>query len=189
MFLENAATRIAVPSPTHYDPAWPGLATEAIVELVAALPTVLVEIEHIGSTSVAGRAAKPIIDLMAATADLTTFAEREPALVELGYRRHDNVMADRLLYERDNHGVRTHILHVVSLESWPTRNQRFLRDYLRAHPSDAERYAELKRAIAASGIAVGDYSREKTALIQELTDRARAERGLPSVPVWEKAAP
>jgi GrpB-like predicted nucleotidyltransferase (UPF0157 family) len=95
-------------------------------------------------------------------------------------------MVDRLLYVRADAGVRTHILHVVTLDSWPTRNQRILRDHLRSHPDAAARYADLKRAIVAAGTAPGDYARAKTALVQELTDRARAERGLPPEPVWEK---
>ncbi|NLU75573.1 GrpB family protein [Streptomyces sp. HNM0575] len=72
------------------------------------------------------------------------------------------------------------------LASWPTRNQRILRDYLLAHPDDAARYARLKRAIAAAGTAPGEYTQAKTALVQELTDRARAQLGLPLEPVWEK---
>jgi GrpB-like predicted nucleotidyltransferase (UPF0157 family) len=75
---------------------------------------------------------------------------------------------------------------VVTLASWPTRNQRILRDYLRAHPDEAARYARLKRAIVEAGTAPGEYARAKTALVQELTDRARALLGLPSEPVWEK---
>jgi hypothetical protein len=53
-----------------YDPAWPQLSRQAIAELVAALPGLFSTIEHVGSTSVPGLAAKPIIDLMAATGDL-----------------------------------------------------------------------------------------------------------------------
>jgi GrpB-like predicted nucleotidyltransferase (UPF0157 family) len=87
---------------------------------------------------------------------------------------------------RSENGIRSHILHVVTLASWPTRNQRILRDFLRTHPEDAARYARLKREIVAAGTRSGEYSRAKTALLQELTDRARAERGLPAVPVWEK---
>jgi hypothetical protein len=49
-----------------YDARWPALADAARAELLSALPGVFVEIEHIGSTSVPGLAAKPIIDLMAA---------------------------------------------------------------------------------------------------------------------------
>ena len=170
-----------------YDPAWPQRAAVAIGELNRALPGVLTEIEHIGSTAVPGLAAKPTIDLMAAAADPTLVEEHEAVLAALGYRRHRNGMADRLLYVRAVEGVRTHILHVVSLPTWPARNQRILRDHLRTHPADADRYGKLKRELAAAGTHPGDYARAKTELIQELTDRARAERGLPSVPVWEKA--
>ncbi|MEV0408521.1 GrpB family protein [Actinoallomurus sp. NPDC050550] len=169
-----------------YDPAWPALAAAAIEELEQALPGFMAEIEHIGSTAVPGLAAKPIIDLMAAVTDLETVERHQEVLAELGYHRHFNGMVDRLLYVRAAGGVRSHILHVVTLESWPTRNQRILRDYLRDHPADVERYARLKREIAAARVAPGDYARAKTTLIQEMTDRARAERGLPSVPVWEK---
>ena len=163
-----------------YDPAWPDLAAAAIAELRAALPHTIVEIEHIGSTAVPGLAAKPVIDLMAAVASLDTVDTA--AIERLEYRRYFNGMQDRLLYVREKAQRRTHILHVVTLESWPTRNQRILRDYLRRNPADAERYAQLKRQIAG----LPGYSGHKTPLIQELTDRARAERGLPSVPVWEK---
>jgi GrpB-like predicted nucleotidyltransferase (UPF0157 family) len=171
-----------------YDPAWPARAADAIAELTAALPGVFDEIEHIGSTAVPGLAAKPVIDLMAAVRDLESFGEHAPALHSLGYVRHLNGMVDRLLYVRAADGARSHILHVVTLESWPTRNQRILRDFLRQNPDAAARYAELKRQIAATGIAAGEYARAKTALIQELTDRARVEVGLAPVPVWEKTA-
>ncbi|BEL03349.1 hypothetical protein Q0Z83_015400 [Actinoplanes sichuanensis] len=169
-----------------YDPAWPDMAAAAITELRPVLHGVVAAIEHIGSTAVPGLAAKPTIDLMAAAADFDEVDRRAPALAELGYQRHANGMTDRLLYVRFARGRRTHILHVVAEDSWPTRNQRILRDYLRAHPREAARYAELKRNLAKAGTHPGDYARAKTALIQELTDRARAERGLPSLPVREK---
>ncbi|MBE1604286.1 GrpB family protein [Actinopolymorpha pittospori] len=172
----------------EYDPAWPTLAGDAVAELRATLPQEIVEIEHIGSTAVPGLAAKPVIDLMAATPDLETVSRREDALQDLGYRPHTNGMVDRLLYFRTAGGVRTHILHVVTLASWPTRNQRIFRDYLRNHPLDAQRYGQLKRAIATAGTPGDDYTKAKTALIQEIVDRARTELGLLPEPVWEKPA-
>ncbi|WP_211244304.1 GrpB family protein [Actinospica robiniae] len=123
---------------------------------------------------------------MAAVGSLETFAKHVAALGSIGYARHQNGMVDRLLYVRAVDSVRSHILHVVTLESWPTRNQRILRDFLRRDPDAAVRYGDLKRRIAATGIAAGDYATAKTVLIQELTDRARAEQGLAPVPVWEK---
>jgi GrpB-like predicted nucleotidyltransferase (UPF0157 family) len=176
----------ANPRILDYDPEWPRLAAKAIGDLNAAAPGLFAAIEHIGSTAVPGLAAKPVIDLMAAVHDLEQVRPHQQALGDIGFRPHRNGMTDRLLFVRADNGVRSHILHVVDLAGWPTRNQRLLRDYLRANPADADRYARLKRDIVAAGTAPGDYARAKTALIQELTDRARAERGLPSGPVWEK---
>nr|WP_259294538.1 GrpB family protein [Streptomyces canus] len=177
----TAALRIA-----DYDPDWPRQAAAAIDALRSGAPGLFPEIEHIGSTSVPGLAAKPVIDLMAAVRDRSHTPAHDAPLAGLGFRPHVNGMTDRLLYVRAPDGVRTHILHVVTRDSRPGRNQRLLRDHLRTHPQDAARYGELKRAIVASGTAPGAYARAKTALVQELTDRARAERGLPPEPVWEK---
>ena len=170
-----------------YDPDWPRRASAAADALRAAAPGLFVDLEHIGSTAVPGLAGKPVIDLMAAVRDLADAHPHEPALTRLGFRPHDNGMTDRLLYVRiAADGIRSHILHVVTQDSWPIRNQRILRDYLRAHPEEAARYAELKRALMAAGTSARDYSCAKTALVQELTDRARVERGLLPEPVWEK---
>ncbi|MGY0496941.1 GrpB family protein [Nocardia sp. FBN12] len=169
-----------------YDPAWPRMAADAISELRTLWPNLLAEVEHIGSTAASGLAAKPVIDLMAAAVELAEVERREGQLSLLGYRRHLNGISDRLIYVRIRDNIRTHILHVVDLASWPHRNQRLLRDYLRAHPHEAERYAQLKRQIVDAGTPARDYARAKTELIQELTDRARARLGLAPVPVWEK---
>lgn len=179
--MEPAATAIV-----DYDPHWPAMASAAMAQLQDASPGLFTRIEHIGSTSVPGLAAKPVIDLMAATASLREVRGREHVLARLGFTPHTNGMNDRLLYVRTTDGARTHILHVVTEASWPTRNQRILRDYLRSHPEEAARYAELKRELATAAPTPGDYTEAKTAFIQELTDRARGERGLPTQPVWEK---
>ncbi|GAB2606481.1 hypothetical protein Aab01nite_01550 [Paractinoplanes abujensis] len=165
---------------TEYNARWPSMAAAAIAELSPLLPIV----EHIGSTAVPGLAAKPTIDLMAAVPSLSSVDAR--SFSSLNYERHLNGMTDRLLFARWADDARTHILHVVTLDSWPTRNQRLLRDYLRAHPAEAERYAALKRSLAATRPHPHTYTAAKTDLIQELTDRARAAVGLPPVPVWEK---
>ena len=78
--------------------------------------------------------------------------------------------------------ARAHHLHVVQASTLPTRNQ-LLGDYLRGHPDDVARYVALKRRLAALQDNGDDYTRAKTELIQELTNNARAERGLPPAPV------
>jgi GrpB-like predicted nucleotidyltransferase (UPF0157 family) len=135
---------------------------------------------------VSGLAAKAIIDLMAAVPMLGTMANQEPTLMSLGYQRYDAGMPNRLFYFRDAGGRRTHHLQVVTIDTWPARNERLLRDYLRSHPEQAARYAEHKRQLLRAGVDADSYTRAKTAIIQELTDLARTERGLPLVPVWEQ---
>ncbi len=171
------------------DPGWPAAAARLVTELHAALPGQLAPIEHIGSTAVPGLPAKPVIDLMAATPDLAAFGSvAETRLAALGYRRLDTGMTGRLFYRREPLATpasyATH-LHVVPADSWETRNERILRDHLLAHPADAERYGALKRRLAAAGGGPDAYTRGKTALVQELMDRARIARGLPIVDVWE----
>ena len=170
----------------EYDPDWPDLASLAMAELTAALPGLFSAIEHVGSTAVPGLAAKPIIDLMAASDDLDRVVVRGGELLELGYQFHDVGMPGRLFYRRGSDHAWTHHLHVVEASTFATRNQRLLRDYLRSHPDDVARYAALKRHLAAVHDDGGNYTRAKTELIQELTGKARAEHGLPPVPVWEQ---
>ncbi len=169
----------------EYDPRWSAIGEAACAELIRALPKVFMAIEHIGSTSVPGLAAKPVIDLMAA-ADLAAVITNEAVLEELRYWRHDTGMPNRLFYRREQGGRRTHNLHVVPIASWPVRNERLLRDYLRSHPEEAARYAAIKRELSTRHVRSAEYTRAKTRLIQELTNLARAERGLPSAPVWEE---
>ena len=171
---------------SDYDPAWPVTAAAAIAELRRALPGLFTELEHIGSTSVPGLAAKPVIDLMAATPALAAVTDREPALLALGYRRRDTGMPGRLFYPRDQDGRRAFHLHVVPADTWAARNELLLRDHLRRHRAAARRYDDLKRQLAGTTGDSAAYTRAKTELIQELTDRARAARGLPSGPVWEE---
>jgi GrpB-like predicted nucleotidyltransferase (UPF0157 family) len=169
-----------------YDPAWADKAAAACAELRDRVPGLFTVIEHIGSTAVPGLAAKPIIDLMAASDDLADVLAHDGTLGLLGYERHDTGMPGRLFYGRDEKGRRAYQLHVVPARTWPTRNEVLLRDYLRAHPADARRYADLKRDLADRHEAGDDYTRGKTDLIQELTDRARGAAGLDPVPVWEE---
>ena len=168
-----------------YDPGWPAAAQAAMDELSAALGRRMLRIEHIGSTAVPGLAAKPVIDLMAATTDLESVASAEPVLTGLGYRLIETGMRERLFYRREGVPVAYH-LHVVTDSSWADRLERLLRDHLLEHPADRADYERLKRALAGAGHGGDEYTRAKTALIQRMVDDARTRRGLPLVPVWEE---
>jgi GrpB-like predicted nucleotidyltransferase (UPF0157 family) len=122
---------------------------------------------------------------MAATHDLDEVVARDKALSRLGYSRHETGMPDRLFYRRYGED-RAYHLHVVPASTLSTRNELLLRDHLRAHPSDARRYACLKHELASQHHTSAEYTSAKTELIQELVDHARAAKDLPAVPVWEE---
>lgn len=165
---------------SDYRPDWDAEAQRAIVEVLDKLPGRVSVVEHVGSTAVPGLAAKPVIDLMASTPTLDAVLEAEAALIEIGYQRIETGMPGRLFYQRAGHH-----LHVVTEDTWATRNERLLRDHLLANPADRDQYAQLKLDLAATGADGDAYTRGKTALIQRMVDDARAARGLPQVDVWE----
>lgn len=131
-----------------YDPTWPALFAQEARPLAAALPGAL-SVEHIGSTSVPGLAAKPVIDILVVVADVS--AVDVSALAPLGYTFRPHAFpddSDHLFLVKDTAGVRSHHLHVFAEGSpWPPRNRAF-RDYLAAHPDACRRYEAAKRAAA-----------------------------------------
>jgi GrpB-like predicted nucleotidyltransferase (UPF0157 family) len=171
-------------SVVDYDLSWPAEFARSREELLAVAGDLLTKIEHIGSTSVPGLAAKPVIDMAAVTPDLAaiTGALFEP----LGYVEQDFGAPGRLLYVRRRGGARSHHLHIFPPERWDLLKERMLAAHLRKYPEAARRYGELKRQIIADGVEGEAYTEAKTDLIQELSDAARAERGLPPEPVWEE---
>ena len=167
----------------EYDERWPEQAATVIRDVSDVLDGSIRAVEHFGSTSIPGLAAKPIIDVMVAVDRFEDVAKHVDRLGELGYQLMDTGTWERMWFVRAGGDVRVH-LHVVTVAKWQASNERSLRDYLRAHPDDAKRYADLKRTLTELD---GDsYTRPKTKLIQEIVDRARSERGLPLVEVWEE---
>ena len=171
---------------TEYDLAWPEQFEAARALIRAACGDRVLTIEHIGSTAVPGLAAKPTIDIVAGVRSVEADA---PAVAEAmrphGYVPMDTGMTGRLFLHREVDGQRTHHLHVVPEGELPEFNELLLRDWLRGHPVDAERYGTLKKRLAAELTDGFEYTKAKTDLIQELVDAARLARGLPKVSVWE----
>ena len=154
----------------EYDEAWPVRAAVARADLISL--GVFDAVEHIGSTSVPGLAAKPVIDLMAAAASLDAVAAAQDALAGLGYRRLEVGMPGRLFYYRDEDGQRAYQRHVVPADTWDARNERLLR----AHPADARRYAATGRT---SRRRAGTRSRWRTTRARS-RGRRRARRPRPA---------
>lgn len=131
-----------------YDPAWPGRFRELAGRLRTELGDRALRIDHIGSTSVPGLAAKPVIDVLISVADLDPVAAYAPGLERAGFHWRPN-NADRLhRYFREIPGMaRTH-LHVYQAGSWSEQLNLLFRDYLRADAAARQLYAETKVALA-----------------------------------------
>lgn len=168
-----------------YDPAWPARFDE-LADGIRSVADPDWVIEHIGSTAIAGMRAKPIIDLAIRVSADSEFARHRPALERDGWVIGSGVRTHPVMV-RESEGIRTAIAHFFLAEDWDAVNQRLLRDWLRDHPEDAARYAHAKcDAVATAVRGAGSYNAAKTPIVQELVDRARAARGLPSVAVSDK---
>lgn len=131
-----------------YDPEWPALFRREAADLRAALGGVAVRIDHIGSTSVPGLAAKPIVDVQISVAAFEPLDAFRAPLEGLGYVfRADNPERTKR-YFRESPGTRRTHIHVRRAGSFSEQFALLFREFLRAHPDDAERYASLKRRLA-----------------------------------------
>lgn len=171
-----------------YDPTWPQRYLTERALVLQAIDPMFLAIEHVGSTAVSGLSAKPIIDMMAAVADLCDGLVAVAPLGTLGYQLIETGMPDRVFLRKcePEQDCSFH-LHIVEYAGWHERNERLLRDYLQAHPQAARAYAQLKQQLALTHARDSlAYTKAKTAFIQSLVDRARDEGGLPRVNVWEE---
>ncbi|MBV9540127.1 MAG: GrpB family protein [Alphaproteobacteria bacterium] len=131
-----------------YDPRWPEVFEQLRAPLAAALGDVAQTIQHVGSTSVPGLAAKPIIDIdvLLMSADKLPLAIER--LVPLGYRHEGDLgVPDREAFDRPPH-LPYHHLYMCPPHSAEYRRHVAFRDFLRAHPEEANAYGALKRELA-----------------------------------------
>jgi GrpB-like predicted nucleotidyltransferase (UPF0157 family) len=109
-----------------------------------------VRLEHVGSTAVPGLAAKPILDLQVSVAALEPRERYGAPLERLGYLFVPAPESpDYHLFARPPERPRTHHVHVCAAGSDHEARHVAVRDFLRAHPDEAARYADLKRRLVA----------------------------------------
>ncbi|GGV99062.1 hypothetical protein GCM10010230_24230 [Streptomyces narbonensis] len=134
---------------TPYDPAWPVMFARWGVDLRTALGSAAARIDHIGSTSVPGLAAKPVIDIQISVASLEPTDAFLGPLTGIGFvYRADNPERTKRYFREPPSQQRTHV-HVRQLGSFSQQFPLLFRDYLRCHPPAAIEYAAAKRRCAA----------------------------------------
>ena len=157
-----------------YDPAWPELFEAERVRLLASLPGLLLEVQHIGSTAIPGMAAKPIIDIMIGVASMAVADLLMVPLIGAGYTtsaEFNATLVDRRWFMRHAEGRRTHHLHVMPLGGDEWRRRLRFREVLRASPALAGQYLQLKQQLASRY--AGDreqYTDAKTDFVSSIAD-------------------
>ncbi len=167
-----------------YDPAWPGLFEAERERLEEALaPWLDGGIHHVGSTSVPGLAAKPIVDMLAGVRDLEEARAAFGPLRALGFRHREHRPEAHAFFKPD--GSRwgaSHHVHLTEPGSAVWRERLAFRDALRADPALCREYTELKQALARAG---GYDARRKRPLVRRVLSQA----GIDLLPDPERLVP
>lgn len=156
-----------------YDPAWPGLFEREAERVRAALGERVLSLEHVGSTSVPGLAAKPKIDMQLVVANSADESAYVPALEAAGYRL--QIREPDWYEHRMFKGPDTDInLHVYSLGCPEIDRVLLFRNWLRRNPSDLQLYERTKRELARREWKyMQNYADAKTAVVEEIIARAK----------------
>lgn len=134
-----------------HDPAWSVKAEQEAHRLQNTLGDIVVAIHHIGSTAIPGIYAKPIIDFLLEVDELEHIDQNIPAMESLGYESMGEYgIPERRYFRKSNQqGIRTHQVHAFREGSDAGLRHLAFRDYMIAHPEEAQAYSALKRAQAA----------------------------------------
>jgi GrpB-like predicted nucleotidyltransferase (UPF0157 family) len=157
-----------------YDPAWPDLYAREAARIRGALGERVLRVEHAGSTSVPGLAAKPVIDVVLEVADSADEHAYVPDMSDAGYvlRIREPEWFEHRLFKGPEFKAN---VHVFSAGCSKVERMLLFRDWLRRDAADRGLYERVKRELAASGWDdVQDYADAKTAVVEEILGRAMA---------------
>ena len=172
------ATGIEIADP---DPAWPRRYDDLASRIREVLGWRVLQLEHVGSTSVPGLPAKPIIDIDLTVADPDREQDYVPALETIGF-----LLSIREPWWYGHRALRSDELacnlHVFGFDSPEPVRHRIFRDWLRGNPEERDRYAAAKRQAASQANAEGEhvmqYNARKEQVLREIYHRAFAAAGL-----------
>lgn len=155
---------------TEYSTDWPLEFQREAEKLRSLLGDELVAVHHVGSTSVPGLPAKPIIDLLPLVRDIQHVDDCTPQLEQQGYKAWGEYgLAGRRFFTKDRGEFRTHNIHVYADGDPAVERHLAFCAYLRAHPKVCTEYAELKRQVYARHPAdIAAYSDGKDAWIKRV---------------------
>ncbi|MBP1044741.1 GrpB family protein [Enterococcus sp. BWM-S5] len=158
-----------------YDQSWPIKFEEEKASLIDALPKELVvNVLHIGSTSVPRLAAKPIIDIALVVRNIEALDSYQDEMLTLGYESWGEYGLPGRRYFPKGGDVRTHQIHAYQFDSlYELGRHVTFRDYLRVHPKVAEAYGRIKlQAAAAHPTDIDGYMDDKDEFVKKVEKEA-----------------
>lgn len=162
----------------EYDPVWPKHFAREAKRIKAALGERALRVEHVGSTSVPGLMAKPIIDILLVVADSADEPSYVPALEVAGYvlRIREPDWHQHRLFKGPDININ---LHVFTQGSEEAERTLLLRGWLRTNEADRELYARTKRELAGKKWRyVQNYADAKSEVVEAILQRANASHRL-----------
>lgn len=160
----------------EYNASWPAVFAEEKRKLENIFPVENIAIEHIGSTSVVGLGAKPVIDMMIGVSDFSLANIFISGIEGLGYQyisSYESVMPFRKFFIKDDLGKRTHHIHLVEFNSDFWIRHLAFRNYLRENIEVRDEYYLLKKELSEKEWNSGDeYAAAKADFINEVLNKA-----------------
>jgi GrpB-like predicted nucleotidyltransferase (UPF0157 family) len=161
----------------EYSPTWPALFEQDKKLLKAALGENENIIEHVGSTSVVGLAAKPVIDIMIGLRDFSVADDVVPKIEVLGYEyisNYEDVMPFRRYLKKVAREKDTHHIHMVEIGGEFWERHLLFRDYLRENHEAMDEYANLKEKLGEEDWEnTNQYADAKTVFIRSIEKKAK----------------
>lgn len=154
-----------------WTPAWSQLFETERQQIAAVLQDSILDIQHIGSTSIPGLCAKPVLDIAIGVKSFEEAFATVPPLESLGYTFRGEYGLPRRHYFTKG-SPRTHHLHMWEITSDEWKRHIAFRDYLRANHEARDRYAALKQDLSLTAKTRQEYQDGKDPLIQHLQAEA-----------------
>ena len=157
-----------------YNPKWPLQYAEERKYIAEILKENGISIYHIGSTSVPGLAAKPVIDMMAVVKSLEKVDSVAEKFSEIGYEYLGEFGIAGRRYLRKGGDERTHQLHIFQADDWNNIGRHLaFRDYMRTHEKERDEYAKIKKDLAQKfPYDIDGYCKGKENFVREMEERA-----------------
>ena len=158
-----------------HNPEWSQLANDESQRILECISIPVIGIYHIGSTSVPGIKAKPILDFVLEVEDMEAFIKESKNLESLEYvSKGEYGIPGRQFFTKDTLGERTHHLHVFQQGHQDIERHLVFRDFLRSNPEAAKEYESLKEKLAKRFPKKSDmYTEAKSDFILSMDEVAR----------------